>query len=43
VCGEGVVRAHENPVLTTQLSEHQDQPPIASAILFLSKEMRVFI
>ena len=38
-----MVRAHENPVLTTRLSEHQAQPPITSAMLFPSKEMRVFI
>ena len=35
-----VVRAHENPVLTTRLSEHQDQPPIISAILFLPRSNR---
>ena len=34
VCGQGVVRAHENPVLTTRLSEHQDQPLVITAILF---------
>ena len=32
MCGQGVVRAHENPVLTTRLSEHYAQHPITSAI-----------